>query len=999
MKAPRNMTSSNTSPTKIDVNKWNKWNEYQKELSRNKERQGETEKVEVARKLNDTFGIDPGLRLLLEKGLATADLEIEVIQRKSKASSPDQESSSNLSVEEENVTAALEIEVIRKLSETFISYQETGLKLSFTQEGVTPALESEVILKRNEVFGLHQRLRLVLSVSEEDVTTALLWMTEQGRELEDLIAIKNFSRKSEFSSDNIQQLCNLAKQNISQHLRHFRVICIPDNLSEFEKDIHSVETNPTYSVIVGSDEVIERIRAQYPMDKSKVTPRQPRNNQFKQFLEPVVDITMIDIIQLDRSIDIQLKQQVEASGAEILRILGGGGLILSTPNAETRNKIVSMDEVSKVEQYIPSISLEERFVEYLKNKGELADFIRQSHEQISLLGLLIAIFFKKEYRDKAAKNLGKLGIKVVEEPGENMLVIDLINHPDERKAFWTIFNQPGLRSIEEDTMPGISSHVAVKKVVYGEDYASDDISELPWTGTGEIIAIADTGLDTGIKETLHDDLRMQVLHIKSYPFNDQAEAWEKWRDRVSNIDESCSAADLRSGHGTHVSGIAIGNGSRSNQQIKGIAPDAQLVFQSLERTFQWSKEELRRRQILGLPLREDNLFGIPTDLLSLFSFAYQHGARIHSNSWGCEPGQYENRSEQTDEFMWKNKDFLVVVSAGNDGQHKEEENQWIDVDNMINSPGTSKNCLTVGACENHRFPDLSKTYSDMNENKFPHDPFNQDQIADSFDDIAAFSSRGCFDNGRYKPDVVAPGTLILSTRSSQIPIEETGSLPYGTDQQNYMYMCGTSMATPLVAGGAALVRQYLRQEKNIENPSAALIKATIIHSAQYIKYRFKNFKSYPYVDHEQGWGRVTLSNSLTPKSPVKVIFKDYKEGLIDKEEYEYQIRVVDNSVPLKIIMTYTDYPWDSTYGRESKLVNNLNLIAYSSSGAYYIGNHFDEEREFNEKWLDTINNVEGIIVESPELGLWTIKVLASEVKKFKQDFALVASYGAVEVSK
>jgi HEAT repeat protein len=282
---------------------------------------------------------------------------------------------------------------------------------------------------------------------------------------------------------------------------------------------------------------------------------------FKQFLEKVADTTVIDIIQLDRSISHQLKQQVEAAGAEVLRVLSGGRLILSTPNAETRNIILSMDEVSKVEQYIPSISLEERFIEYLQNKGELADLIQQDNEHISLLGLLIATFFKKEYRDQAAKNLGKLGIKVVEEAGENILVIDLINHPDERKAFWTVFNQPGLRSIEEDTMPEISSFVAVKKVVYGEDYAPDNSSELPWTGTGEIIAIADTGIDTGIKETLYDDFRMKVVQIKKYSINYKASARteirEKWGERISsNIEEDCSAADSCLGHDTHVFGIA-----------------------------------------------------------------------------------------------------------------------------------------------------------------------------------------------------------------------------------------------------------------------------------------------------------------------------------------------------------------------------------------------------------------------------------------------------------
>lgn len=914
------------------------------------------------------------------------------------------------------------LKAIKAVNRVLEMYSESELDLLVQEEDIRSVLEREVMKKRNEAFRIEQRLRLLMFANEDEVTAALLWMTERGQGLEDLIAVNKF-RKNYDSSD-VEQLSELAEKNILQNLQneqYYRVICSKLDLTEFSSEIYLVEGNSSFSIILAPDEVIERIRLKHPVGRCNYTDVMSsylEDDQFKQFLKRVEDTTMIDIIQLNRLIDISLKQQVEAAGAEVLRVLSGGQVILSTPNAETRNKIVSMNEVSKVEQYYPSISLEEKFIDYLIDENESAtpsrigkaDLIRQkhdlstSHDHYSLLGLLIAIFFKKEYRDKAAQNLVKLGIDVVEEPGENMLVIDLINHPDEKKAFWTLFNQPGLRSIEEDNIPETFNIPKVRRVINGAIDTNKDYPDFSWKGHGEIVAIADTGLDTGNTETLHMDLREQTLHIESYSVNN------KLRNFFEYVDENCGAVDLYSGHGTHVAGSIIGNGTISQEHVRGIAPEAQLVFQGIEKTAKWANWYLEIQQSHGknlCPHTHGGLYGIPTELEELFESAYAHGARIHSNSWGRDPGKYNNRAESTDRFMWKKKDFLVIVAAGNNGQHEQEDNLFIDVVNTINSPGISKNCLTVGACENHQFPDLSKTYSVLDsENfpdppRFPYHPFNQDEMADSFDDIAAFSSRGCFDNGRYKPDVVAPGTLILSTRSSQISTEQIGSLPYDIDQQSYMYMCGTSMATPLVAGGAALVRQYLRQEKKIENPSAALIKAAIIHSAQYNEYRFKNPQSKPFVDHEQGWGRVALANSLAPNSPVKVIFDDYKEGLIKDEEYEYQVRVEDNSVPLKIIMVYTDYPWEEFRGIESQLVNNLNLIAYSPSGLYHIGNHFDEEREFNKKWLDTINNVEGIIVKSPEIGIWRIKVVASEVVTFlesgeKQDFALVASCGVRE---
>ena len=64
------------------------------------------------------------------------------------------------------------------------------------------------------------------------------------------------------------------------------------------------------------------------------------------------------------------------------------------------------------------------------------------------------------------------------------------------------------------------------------------------------------------------------------------------------------------------------------------------------------------------------------------------------------------------------------------------------------------------------------------------------------------------------------------------------------------------MATPLVAGCAAVTRQYLRETEGIANPSAALVKAVLIHSARYLQYRYAHASSTAWTDNEQGWGRV-----------------------------------------------------------------------------------------------------------------------------------------------
>ena len=83
---------------------------------------------------------------------------------------------------------------------------------------------------------------------------------------------------------------------------------------------------------------------------------------------------------------------------------------------------------------------------------------------------------------------------------------------------------------------------------------------------------------------------------------------------------------------------------------------------------------------------------------------------------------------------------------------------------------------------------------------YPTNPVNSDRAADNISGMAAFSSRGPVDDGRLKPDLSAPGTYILSTKSSQ-----TTSTGWAAYNSSYTYMGGTSMATPITAGATALL--------------------------------------------------------------------------------------------------------------------------------------------------------------------------------------------------
>ena len=112
----------------------------------------------------------------------------------------------------------------------------------------------------------------------------------------------------------------------------------------------------------------------------------------------------------------------------------------------------------------------------------------------------------------------------------------------------------------------------------------------------------------------------------------------------------------------------------------------------------------------------------------------------------------------------------------------------------MGSPATSKNVLTVGASENNRST-ITSEWGAWWPSDFPQDPINSDKMANHSEGMAGFSSRGPVDDGRLKPDVSAPGTFILSTKSRQttdtgwLAHSEFGLHTYGWNKHGYADYC------------------------------------------------------------------------------------------------------------------------------------------------------------------------------------------------------------------
>ncbi|MGW1765104.1 S8 family serine peptidase [Streptomyces sp. NPDC002073] len=498
---------------------------------------------------------------------------------------------------------------------------------------------------------------------------------------------------------------------------------------------------------------------------------------------------------------------------------------------------------------------------------------------------------------------------------------------------------PEVLDMVEYVPPKLFNDQAIRLMGVTSNGASDGV---PFTGKGQIVAVADTGLDQG-----HPDFQGRIVEVVAL-------------GRPGDSDDPA-------GHGTHVAGSVLGDGSASQGKIRGAAPEARLYFQSVMDA---------AGQLGGLPLSLSD---------GLFEPAYQAGARIHSNSWGAATeSAYTVDSDDVDSFVQKRRDMLVIMAAGNEGTAGVRINSdkgFVDWAS-IGSPGSCKNALTVGAARSDRTSGglSERTYGSAWPNDFPDPPIGAERVSGDPECLAAFSSRGPCDDFRGKPDLVAPGTDILSARSSLAPANHFWGLH---QNPRYAYMGGTSMATPLVAGCAALVRQYY-VDKRAAEPSAALVKATLINGARTLSGADSSANDPHY---HQGFGAIHMPTTLPHDGTadfglefVDTWQKPAKQFQRTGERKRFQV-TVGAAGPFRLCLAYTDLP-----GRG--LQNDLSVIVQAPDGTKHAGNAGLPGLLLRS---DCTNNVEVVRLDSPPAGNYLIQVFARNLLAGPQDYALVVT--------
>ncbi|HYG35483.1 MAG TPA: S8 family serine peptidase, partial [Clostridia bacterium] len=408
------------------------------------------------------------------------------------------------------------------------------------------------------------------------------------------------------------------------------------------------------------------------------------------------------------------------------------------------------------------------------------------------------------------------------------------------------------------------------------------------------------------------------------------------------------------GHGTHVAGIVAGNGATGQTDSEGalyglgVAPGANIVGQRL--------------------FGPDGEYEPPANGYSqLTRDAIGAGAEIGSNSWGDDTqGRYDVSAMEFDELVrdatgtgTNDRPYILEFSAGNAGPGSQ----------TIGSPAVGKNVIATGASQNNRL-----------------DLFI---YADGPDAMADFSSRGPCEDGRIKPDIVAPGTWIASLQSASA----TDQYAWLAIDSLYQYQGGTSQAGPHASGAAAVFVQYYRETHDNATPSPALVKAALINSA----YDMDNsYGTGSIPNNDEGWGLIDLTPIVDPYLTFQYV--DQTEKLTNGAVSERRVLVAGREEALKITLTYTDVP--GFPGAIPALVNDLDLEVLAPDGKLYRGNQFHNgESVPNSPATDTINNVEGVHLLNPVPGEYIVRVRATHVAQDilgasgapRQDFALVIS--------
>ena len=570
---------------------------------------------------------------------------------------------------------------------------------------------------------------------------------------------------------------------------------------------------------------------------------------------------------------------------------------------------------------------------------------------------LDVVCFSRADRPRVADELRKLGAAVLDEASSK---IRIAWAGDVRQIREVV----GVKLVERPRLPRTSATGLAADLTYA---LPDGSWRTDLDGTGEVIAVADTGLDTGVVATLTPDLAGRVTALTSWPIN------ASWAPYVTNPGADDGPADLGSGHGTYVAGLAAGTGARSGGQRRGVAPGASLVVQAIE---QWVAVAPGHPEVGA---SRYTLAGRPTDLRDLLTQGYRSGARIHVLAWGsAAAGTYDNDAYEADLYLREHPDTTILVAAGNSGSDRNGDRE-VDP-GSLDSPATAKNVTTIGATEGSDPNGFPVTWSRLQAEGrvFANGTDLADPVYGQPDRMALLSSAGPTSDGRIKPDVSAPGTCLVGPRAMQATGRGWG---LADPLPSYVVDGGTSAAVAVAGGATALLRQAWRRSLG-RAPAGVTLKALAVLGAALVLTRDG---TRPEDRDVAGWGRVDVDGSLphpSDGSTVKVLVNASSGTSVRTGQVRRRRIALASGARLRAVLAWYDVPGE-------RLVNDLDLTLTGPGVTTPIRGNHQTGSPTTPGAPDRTNTVEVLDVSGLAGGTWELAVTGANVPQGPQPYALV----------
>jgi len=425
------------------------------------------------------------------------------------------------------------------------------------------------------------------------------------------------------------------------------------------------------------------------------------------------------IVQSRGAITEEFRAQLGALGAEIVAYVPNNAYLVHA-NAGVVQPLRALPQVISVIPWEPYFKLSPKLLELAVEQKPLPD-----------ANPLTVLTFpgETEATERRLRDLGATVMRRERSPFGTQLLV--YTPPDKLVA---VAQLGTVQAIEPAYRRELANDLARTRVRVSTNTATPN-SFLGLTGSGIRVGLNDTGVSAD-----HPDLAPRIIP-----------------------DAPASGSDIN-GHGTHVAGIMASSGangpiwtnvpgSTTNANFRGMAPQAQIFVQPID--------------LISGPLKPDS---------ALQRTAATNGVFISNNSWNYfgafdytfAAANWDAAVRDSAPDITGSQAITYVFSAGNYGAG--DSSGGSGRSDSIPAPANAKNVITVGAIEQLRNITNEVVTVDGSGNSQTNAPFVEDTDTDY--QVASFSSRGNVGagiegpTGRFKPDVVAPGVFLVSTRAS-----------------------------------------------------------------------------------------------------------------------------------------------------------------------------------------------------------------------------------------